>query len=130
MGSMKGLLKEFETFAVRGNAVDLAVGVVLGAAFSAITTAVTTNIITPVINIYTGGIKFEKLALHLPSGDALGYGLLIQALINFVLIAFVLFLFVKLLNSLAKKKKDADNKPDENPQLAVLMEIRDTLKAR
>ena len=124
---MKGLLKEFETFAIRGNAVDLAIGVVLGAAFGTITTVLTNNVITPVIGIYLGGIHFEKLGVNLPNGGVLAYGLLIQALINFVLIAFVLFLFVKLLNSLAKKRKDEEQKPEENAELAVLMEIRDAL---
>lgn len=130
MGLMKGLLKEFETFAIRGNAVDLAIGVVLGAAFGTITTVLTNNVITPFIGIYLGGIHFESLAVRLPNGGVLAYGLLIQAFINFVLIALVLFLFVKLLNSLAKKKKDEEQKPEENPQLKVLMEIRDELRGQ
>lgn len=126
---MKGLLKEFETFAIRGNAVDLAIGVVLGAAFGTITMVLTNNVITPIIGIYLGGIHFESLAVRLPNGGVLAYGLLIQALINFILIAIVLFLFVKLLNSLAHKRRQEEKKSDD-PQLKVLMEIRDTLKAR
>ncbi len=125
---MKGFLKEFETFAVRGNAVDLAIAFVLGAAFTAIMTALTNNVITPLVSLYTGGAHFEALALSLPSGAVVAYGLLIQALINFFLIAFILFLIVKLLNSLAQKKKEEDKKPEENPQLAVLLEIRDELR--
>ena len=125
---MKSLLKEFEAFAVRGNAVDLAVGVVLGAAFGQITNALAGNIITPAIGIFIGVVDFAKLAVTLPNGTVIGYGLLIQAVINFLLIAIALFFMVKLFTSLAKKRKDEAKKPGENPELKVLMEIRDVLR--
>jgi large conductance mechanosensitive channel len=127
---MRGLLKEFEAFAVRGNAIDLAVGVVLGAAFGQITTALSGNIITPVIGLLAGGIDFTTLAVTFPNGITVGYGALIQAVVNFILIAFVLFFMVKLFASLLKKRKDDKKKPAENPELKVLMEIRDALRGR
>jgi large conductance mechanosensitive channel len=125
---MKQFLKDFEAFAVRGNALDLAIGVVIGAGFSQIITVLTANVITPVISVYTGGGDFSKLGVHLPNGSVIGYGLLIQSVINFIIIALILFLFVRLLGSLAAKKKSDEGKPEENPQLAVLMEIRDSLR--
>jgi large conductance mechanosensitive channel len=125
---MKDFFKEFETFAVRGNAIDLAVGVVIGAAFGQITNALSTNILTPFAGLLLGGIDFSKLALPLGGNAVIGYGLFLQALLNFVLIAFALFLLVKLLNALARKKKQEEKKPAENPELKVLMEIRDELR--
>ena len=127
---MKNLLKEFETFAIHGNAVDLAVGVVLGAAFSAITNSFTTNVITPIISIFIGKIRFEDLVFHLPNGSQIAYGIFIQVVINFFLVAVILFLMVKLFNSLSKKRRKEEQKPSENPELKVLMEIRDALTGR
>ncbi|MBU6321060.1 MAG: large conductance mechanosensitive channel protein MscL [Patescibacteria group bacterium] len=127
---MKQFLKDFEAFAVKGNAVDLAVGVVVGSAFTAITTALANNVITPAIGVYTGGVDFAKLAVRLPNGASIGYGVLIQAVVNFILIALVLFLFVRALGMLAAKKKSDEKKPSENPELKVLMEIRDELRAK
>lgn len=130
MSAMKQFLKDFEAFAVKGNAIDLAVGVVIGAAFTAITTALANNVITPVIGVYTGGIDFSKLAVHLPDGATIGYGTLIQAVVNFILIALVLFVFVRVLGAIAHKKKQDEKKPSENPELKVLMEIRDELRGK
>jgi len=125
---MRQFIKDFEAFAVRGNAVDLAIGVVIGAGFSQITTVLANNIITPVISIYTGIADISKAGVALPNGSVVAYGLLIQSVVNFILIALVLFLFVRLLGSLAAKKKAEENTPEENEQLKVLMEIRDQLK--
>lgn len=125
---MKGLLKEFEAFAVKGNAIELAVGVVLGAAFGQITNALANNVITPAIGIFIGGVDFASLAVHLPNGITIGYGVLIQATVNFILIALALFLMVKLFTGLARKRREEAKKPAENPELKVLMEIRDALR--
>lgn len=124
---MKNLLKEFETFAVRGNAVDLAVAVVIGAAFNQITSSLASNIITPPIGLLIGGFDFSKLSVHLGGDAVIQYGLFIQAVLNFLLIALALFLFLKLLNSLARKRKQEEKKPAENPELKALLEIRDLL---
>src|SRR3989344_3111326 len=98
---MRQFIKDFEAFAVKGNAIDLAIGVVIGAGFSQIITILTANVITPVISVYSGGHDFSKLGVALPNGQVIGYGLLIQSVINFFIIALILFLFVRLLGSLA-----------------------------
>jgi large conductance mechanosensitive channel len=133
MSWLRGFFKEFETFAVRGNAIDLAVGVVIGAAFGQITTTLSSNILTPFVGLALGGYDFSKLALPLGGSSVVGYGLFLQACLNFILIAFALFLLVKLINRLTRKKreeqKSAAAKPAENPELKVLLEIRDLLRA-
>lgn len=126
---MKQLLKDFESFAIKGNAIDLAIGVVIGAAFTGVINSISNDVLTPLISIYTGGADFSRLSVHLPNGGAITYGHLIQAAMNFLLIAFILFLLVRALGALAHKKKEDESKPEENPQLKVLMEIRDQLKS-
>lgn len=125
---MKNFFKEFETFAVRGNAIDLAVGVVIGASFGQITSTLSTNILTPFVGLLLGGYDFAKLSVNLGGSSVMQYGLFLQAVLNFVLIAFALFLLVKLFNRLTRKKKAEEKKPAENPELKVLMEIRDELR--
>ena len=128
---MKNFLKEFEAFAVRGNALDLAVGVVIGAAFGQITNALSTNVLTPVVGLFLGGYDFSKLSLPLLGDARIGYGVFLQACLNFVLIAFALFLLVKAINRLTHKRKQQEQaaKPVESAELQVLKEIRDELKA-
>lgn len=131
---MKSFFDEFKKFALRGNAVDLAVGVVIGAAFSAITSSLVTNIITPPLSLLTRGINFADLAFAIPNTDAtIQYGLFIQAVITFVITAFALFLLVKGINALtARAKKDEEegklDPPPKSAELVVLEEIRDSLK--
>lgn len=125
---MKGFLKEFEAFAVRGNAIDLAVGVVIGAAFGQITNSLANNILTPPIGLLLSD-DFSKLSIPLGHGASIGYGVFLQACLNFVIIAFALFLMVKALNRLTRKRREEEKKPAENPELKVLMEIRDELRA-
>lgn len=127
---MKNLLKEFETFAVKGNALDLAVGVVIGAAFSAITNSLVNNIITPPLGLLLNGIDFSKLALPLGGSASIGYGIFLQTIINFIIVAFALFLVVKVMNRLKRKQKQEEQKPAENPELKALLEIRDELRKR
>ncbi len=129
---MKNFLKEFETFAVRGNAIDLAIGVVIGAAFGQITNALSTNILTPFVGLLLGGYNFSTLSVTLGGQSVIGYGIFLQALLNFVLIAFALFLLVKLINRITRRKKqeEAQAKPVESAELAVLKEIRDELRTR
>lgn len=131
---MKSFFAEFKKFALRGNAIDLAIGVVIGAAFTAITNSLVTNIITPPLSLLTRGINFADLAFAIPDTDAsIQYGLFIQTVITFLITAFVLFLLVKLVNhltTLARKEQEAGNTPSaqKTPELIVLEEIRDTLK--
>jgi large conductance mechanosensitive channel len=134
---MKAFFDEFKKFALRGNVVDLAVGVVIGASFTAITNALVNNILTPPIGLLMGGIDFSKLGIRLGGDAVINYGLFIQAIINFLLTAFALFLFVRLINRVeraAKRKKELEEQAappaPKDPQLVVLEEIRDQLAKR
>ena len=105
---MKKFVKEFKEFALRGNVLDLAVGVVVGGAFSKIVTALVENIFMPVIGIIIGGIDISGLSLTIGSGEnaaVLAYGAFLTTVIDFFLIALCVFLFVKLVNRLWRKKK-------------------------
>lgn len=130
---MKSFLAEFKKFALRGNAIDLAVGVVIGAAFTAITNSLVTNIITPPLSLLTRGINFADLAFQIPNTDAeIQYGLFIQAVITFIITAFALFLLVKLINHLTtiarREQEEGKTEPAaKSPELQVLEEIRDAL---
>ena len=125
---MKGFLKEFEDFAVKGNAVDLAVGVVIGAAFGQVTTALSNGIITPPVSLLLGGTDFERLVIPIGGGASIAFGTFLQACINFILIALALFFMVKLFGRLTRRRREEQKKPAENPELRVLMEIRDELR--
>ena len=132
---MKSFLSEFKKFALRGNAIDLAIGVVIGAAFTAITNSLVTNIITPPLSLLTRGINFADLAFAIPTTDAeIQYGLFIQAIITFIITAFALFLLVKLINHLTalarKEQEEGTAEPaSKSPELMVLEEIRDSMRS-
>lgn len=109
---MKKFLKEFKEFAMKGNVIDMAIGIVIGGAFTAIVTALVDNILTPLLGLITGGTDFSSLSFGV--GDAqFTYGALISAIINFVLIALVLFLIVKAMNKAreARKKEEEEAAP-------------------
>jgi len=145
-----GFFKEFRDFATKGNVIDLAVGVIIGAAFGKIVSALVDNIFMPILGILTGkvdfkekylllndskGSSFESLAKAKEAGaPVLSYGLFIQSVIEFVIIAFCIFLLVKGINALTKKKEEAPAAPaappEPTPQEKLLMEIRDELKKR
>ena len=133
------LLSEFKAFALRGNVIDLAVGVVIGAAFGKIVTSLVDNIIMPPIGFLIGGIDFSELVLRLgsPVTDAKGvvsggaiikYGVFLNTVLQFVIIAIAIFLVVKLMNRLIKKEEAAPAPP--GAEVLLLTEIRDVLKAR
>jgi large conductance mechanosensitive channel len=124
-----GLIKEFKEFAVKGNVIDLAVAVVLGSAFGAIVTGITEGFIMPVVSIVTGKGGVQNLAYSV-NGTVFPYGKFLQALINFILIAFVLFLIIKGINSMKRKKEEPVSEPkapEYSLQEKLLMEIRDSL---
>lgn len=126
---MKQFLSEFKTFALRGNAIDLAVGVVIGAAFNQVTTSLANNILTPPIGLLIGGVEFSKLAVPLGGKATLQYGLFLQALLNFLIIAVALFIFVKIINTLVRKQtQEKKPAPSDSPELSVLKEIRDAVR--
>lgn len=121
-----GMLKEFKEFAMKGNVIDLAVGVVIGAAFGAIVGAVVDNIIMPVVGMITGGINFDALSVKVGNAE-LKYGLAISATVKFLAIALFLFMVIKAVN--ASKKKEAAAAPPPPPEdITLLREIRDALK--
>ena len=128
---MKKLIKEFGDFIKRGNVLDLAVAVVIGAAFSAIVNSIVEYIITPLIGMICGGIDL-KTSLHVSVGDATFYfGAVIQAIIEFLVIALCVFLIVKLVNklmSIKKKPEPKEEAPAKPEDIVLLEEIRDLLK--
>jgi large conductance mechanosensitive channel len=126
------LLTEFKTFAMRGNVIDLAVGVVIGGAFGKIVSSLVANLIMPLIGILVGGVSFTDLKLTLKEGETpvtLDYGIFIQNVFDFIIVAFAIFMFIKALNSL-KKKEENKPTPPATPaaDIVLLTEIRDLLK--
>ena len=142
---MKKFFNEFKTFAMRGNVIDLAVGVVIGGAFGKITTSIVNDIIMPFISMITGGISFEnwkwvlKEAVVNAEGVeevaevAVKYGNTIAIIIDFIIIAFAVFCMVKAINSLHKKEEPAPEpapEPEPSAEEKLLTEIRDLLKEK
>lgn len=138
-----GVLKEFREFAVKGNVIDLAVAVVIGGAFGKIVSSFVKDIVMPPIGLLLGGVNFTDLVLVLKEGviDASGevvaepvvltYGIFIQNVVDFLIVAFVIFLTVKGLNSMKKKKKEEPAPPPAPPKSEVLLEeIRDLLREK
>ena len=126
-----GWLKEFRDFINRGNVMDLAVGIIIGAAFTAIVNSLVNDLIMPIIGMVTGGVDFSGLALTV--GDAaLTYGNFIQAVFNFIIIAFAVFWLVKSVNRFrAKEEATTPAEPDApTTEERLLTEIRDLLQAR
>lgn len=106
---MKSFMKEFKEFIARGNVMDMAVGIIIGGAFTAIVTSLVNDIIMPLVSVITGGFDFKKLSITLGAGEGaatLNYGAFITAIINFLIIAFVIFSMIKALNKLSRKKKE------------------------
>ncbi len=128
------MIQEFKDFIAKGNVMDMAVGIIIGAAFTAIVTSMVDDLITPIISLFTGGIDFSNMGVRLSEGEdgaVFAYGNFIMALINFLIIAWVVFLLVKMVN----RVKEAAEKPEEvapevetgPSELDVLLEIRDSL---
>ncbi len=131
------ILKEFKAFAVRGNVVDMAVGIVIGGAFGKIVSSFVADVIMPPLGMLVGKVNFTDLAVTLKaaSGDAaavtLNYGKFIQAAVDFVIIAFAIFMVVKGMNSLKKKEETSPAAPPApSKEEALLTEIRDLLKQK
>ena len=129
--AMSGFLKEFRDFAVKGNMIDLAIGVIIGAAFGAIVSSIVDDLFMPLIGILIGGIDFSGIVLQV--GEArVNIGLFINALVKFTIVAFVLFLVVKGINSLKREaaKEPVETTPAPTKEEILLTEIRDTLRAQ
>ena len=142
------MVKEFKEFAVKGNVMDLAVGVIIGGAFSTIVNSVVKDLIMPVVGVATGGLDFSNKFIRLGAIPAsfkgnpesykdlqtagvavFGYGSFITVLINFIILAFIIFLMVKFINNLRKPADAAPSEPPPPPEdIVLLREIRDSLK--
>ena len=147
---MKKFFEEFKTFAMRGNVIDLAVGVVIGGAFGKITTSIVNDIIMPAISMLTGGINFANWKWVLKAAEtsineagetvvdvaevAITYGNTIAIIIDFIIIAFAVFCMVKAINSMHRKKEEPAPEPAPEPEPSaeekLLTEIRDLLKEK
>jgi large conductance mechanosensitive channel len=137
------IFQEFKTFAMRGNAIDLAVGVVIGAAFTSIVNSLVKDIINPPLGLALGGIDFSNFFVVLKGSSTyptlkaaqdagavtVSYGLFINSVINFVIVAFALFLVVRQINRLATPR-ETPGEPPPPPEILLLREIRDLLKER
>lgn len=121
------LLAEFKAFAMKGNVVDLAVAVIIGGAFGKIVSSLVDTIIMPTIGLLLGGIDFTKYVFTL--GDAaIAYGKFIQAIVDFVVIAFVIFMALRILSRFEKKKEEEKKPVEPSEEVQLLREIRDSLK--
>jgi large conductance mechanosensitive channel len=134
------MLEEFKKFALRGNVVDLAVGVIIGAAFGGIITSMVNDIIMPVVGAVTGGLDFSNYFIALSKnvtatayldakkqGAVLGYGQFLTVALNFIIVAFVLFLAIRAMNQLLKREEAKPKPAEPSPEVKVLTDIRDLL---
>lgn len=136
------MMKEFKEFAIKGNVVDMAVGLVIGVAFKAIITSFVKDVIMPPIGKMLGGVDFAKLYINLSDttfasmaeatkagAPIIKYGVFIQTIVDFIIIAFVIFMVVKGINSMKKKEEEKPEEPKADPEdIVLLREIRDSLK--
>ena len=111
-----GMLKEFKDFAVKGNAIDMAVGLVIGAAFGKIVTSLVNDIIMPPLGWLIGNVDFSKLKIHLPGNVTINYGAFVNSILDFVIVAFAIFLVVKQINLLKKGPPPAEPTTKECPK--------------
>lgn len=129
------MLQEFKAFAMRGNVVDMAVGIIIGGAFSKIVSSLVSDVIMPPIGMLLGGVDFSDLAVTLKAAEStqpavmLKYGMFINTVIDFLIIAFSIFIVIKAINSMKKKEEEKPSTPPEPPaDVKLLTEIRDLLK--
>ena len=127
---MKNFIEEFKAFAIRGNVVDLAVAVVIGTAFGKIVTSLVENIIMPSIGLLLGGANFTTWSLHLGGEVVIKYGMFIQSIFDFTIIALAIFVAIKLMTKLQlrEEEKKAEKPKEVSEEVLLLREIRDSLK--
>lgn len=130
-----GMMTEFREFAMRGNVVDMAVGIVIGGAFGKIVTSFVNDVLMPPIGLAVGGVDFNDLSMVLKeaAGEAeavtLNYGAFIQSVVDFVIIAFAIFMVIRAMNRLKRKEEEAPEEPPKpSDEVLLLQEIRDELK--
>ena len=129
------MMSEFKSFAMRGNVIDMAVGIVIGGAFGKIVSSFVSDVLMPPIGIMMGGVDFSDLAVVLQeaSGDVaavtLNYGSFVQTVVDFLIIAFAIFMVIKAMNNMKKKEEEAPEAPPKpSAEVELLTEIRDSLK--
>ncbi|MFA5806280.1 MAG: large-conductance mechanosensitive channel protein MscL [Melioribacteraceae bacterium] len=123
------LVHEFKTFAMKGNVVDMAVGIIIGAAFGKIVSSLVSDVIMPPIGLLLGGIDFSNLSISLADGVTIKYGLFINTVIDFIIVAFAIFMMIKALNRLKKKEEAKPTAPPApREEVVLLSQIRDLLK--
>lgn len=120
-------IREFKDFISKGNVIDMAVGVIIGTAFGKIVTSIVSDILMPLIGIVIGGIDFTGLSLHV-GGAEITYGVFIQNVIDFLIVAVCIFAFVKVIAKFSKKEEKKEPEPVKDEKLEILKEIRDLLK--
>jgi len=132
---LMSMMSEFKKFAMRGNVVDMAVGIVIGGAFGKIVSSFVNDVLMPPIGMLMGGVDFKDLAVVLKAATddvaavTLNYGSFIQTVLDFLIIAFAIFMVVKAMNSLKKKEEEAPKAPPKpSAEVELLTEIRDSLK--
>lgn len=126
---MKQFLKDFKAFALKGNVMDMAIGVIIGGAFSKIVTSLVTNVFTPLLSLIGGNMNFTQYNLKI--GEiAIEYGIFLQDVFDFIMQALCIFIFVKIMTKLNKKQEEAPKPVKISSTDALLMEIRDELKKR
>ncbi|MCB0310360.1 MAG: large-conductance mechanosensitive channel protein MscL [Bdellovibrionales bacterium] len=130
-----GMIKEFQEFAVKGNVADMAVGIIIGAAFGKIVSSLVADVITPPLGLLLGGVDFTGLSFTLKEAHGemaavtLNYGVFLQAIFDFLIVAFAIFLVIKGMNSLRKKAEEEPQvAPAPSQEILLLSEIRDLLK--
>ncbi len=127
-----GFIKEFKEFAMKGNVMDMAVGVIIGGAFGKIVSSLVDDVLMPAIGMLTGNVDFTKLTAKIGTGEdaaVLKYGVFIQNVIDFLIIALCIFLMIKLMNKIIKKKEEEPAPaPEPSNEEKLLGEIRDLLK--
>jgi len=130
-----GFVKEFKTFAMRGNVMDMAIGIVIGAAFGKIVTSLVNDVIMPPVGVLMGGVDFSSLSVTLKAASAdapaviLKYGAFINTIIDFLIVAFAIFLVIKGMNSLKRKQAEATPPPPPIQEM-ILRDIRDILRSK
>ncbi len=137
-----GMIKEFKEFAMRGNVMDMAIGIILGGAFGKIVSSLVKDIIMPPIGILLGGVNFSSLSVTLkdakPAADGveaieavtLNYGVFINTVIDFLIVAFSIFMAIKIMNAAMRKREEEPAPPAPSKEQVLLTEIRDLLKAK
>jgi len=135
------MLEEFKAFAMKGNVVDLAIGIIIGAAFGKIVDSVVQDLIMPVVSMVLGGLDFSNYYIPLKgqgthlilaeakeAGAVLAYGNFITILLNFIILAFIIFQMVKMINKIKREQPVVEEAPSTPEEIALLREIRDSLK--